>query len=153
TAETIFVVFKVASENARSGIPVRRETDWVDIVEDFHLSNRRGVLQEIAIYCALPDGVQRRQWAPDVFKRMAVVSCDADVLPWGTIGATVTGVFDSYDSAPNIGCRSLSCLIYGGISTLILAMLLTSSILAHYSASYSRQSLPLSARVSLVLSH
>jgi hypothetical protein len=48
----------------------------------------------------------------------------------------------------------MSYLIYGGLSTLIWVLLLTSSILAHYSAAYSRQMPePLSARIALGLSH
>lgn len=46
-----------------------------------------------------------------------------------------------------MGCRSLSYLIYGAVSTLIWMMLLISSILAHYAAlSHSKQEL-LPARV------
>lgn len=53
-----------------------------------------------------------------------------------------------------IGCRSMSYLIYGSLSTLIWIMLLTSSILAHYSAAYShRTSLPVSVSIALMISH
>lgn len=51
-----------------------------------------------------------------------------------------------------IGCRALSYLLFGVISTLIWMMLLMSSILAHYSAGYSHRNL-LSARAALTLSH
>jgi hypothetical protein len=48
----------------------------------------------------------------------------------------------------------MSYLIYGGLSTLIWVLLLTSSILAHYSATYSRRTRePLSARIVMGLSH
>lgn len=48
----------------------------------------------------------------------------------------------------------MSYLIYGSLSTLVWLMLLTSSILAHYSAAYSRRmSKSLSARLALELSH
>lgn len=51
-----------------------------------------------------------------------------------------------------LGCRSLSYLIYGALSIAIWMMLLTSSILAHYSAAYSYRA-SLSARVALAFSH
>jgi hypothetical protein len=50
-----------------------------------------------------------------------------------------------------LGCRSLSYLLYGVTSTVIWMMLLASSILAHYSATYSNPSL--SAHVALASSH
>lgn len=49
-----------------------------------------------------------------------------------------------------MGCRSLSYLIYGAVSTVIWMMLLISSILAHYSKGQSKQSM--FVRVPLALS-
>ncbi|OAX33735.1 hypothetical protein K503DRAFT_851829 [Rhizopogon vinicolor AM-OR11-026] len=132
TANTIFLVFKVASEKAQNRIPVQIGSDWVesDTPKDIHPSNRRGFPQEIIEYCAQPVDVQRSHWAPGVFTKMAVASC----------------------ASLGLGCRSLTYIIYGVVSTVIWMMLLVSSILAHYSAAYSRRvSLP--ARVALALSH
>ncbi|KAG2133705.1 hypothetical protein DEU56DRAFT_913826 [Suillus clintonianus] len=89
-AETIFTVFKVASEKAQNRIPVRFEAEWVecDNIKDIHPSrgNRRGSPQEIAMYCTQP-GAQHSHWAPGVFTRMAVASLTSLALQWGTVGA------------------------------------------------------------------
>jgi len=89
TAETTFLVFKVASEKAQSHIPVHFRSDWVDSddIKEVHARNRRGSPQEIAMYCALPNGMRRSHWAPGVFTRMAVASCASLALQWGTVGA------------------------------------------------------------------
>ncbi|KAG1748358.1 uncharacterized protein EDB91DRAFT_876367 [Suillus paluster] len=152
TAETVFLVFKVASEKAQSRIPVRFEAEWIESnnIKHIHPTNRRGSPQEIAMYCAQPDGARRSHWAPGVFTRMAVASCASLALQWGTVGGAVTVAY--FTPTTRIGCRSLSYLIYGGISTLVLAMLLMSSILAHYSASCSKRA-SLAARVTLASSH
>ncbi|KAG0697153.1 hypothetical protein DFH29DRAFT_984362 [Suillus ampliporus] len=139
TAETMFLVFKVASDKAQNRIPVHFGGEC----------NRRGSPQEIIAYCAPPDGSQHSHWAPGVFTRMCYASCVSLALQWGTAGAaTITAYFTP---TTGIGCRSLSYLIYAGISTLIWIMLLMSSILAHYSAAYSHRA-SLSARVALALS-
>jgi len=90
TAETAFQVFKAASEKAQHRIPVRSENKWIESdIGVIDPSNRRGSLAEISTYCALPDGAQRSHWAPGVFTRMAIASCAALVLQWGTVGAAV----------------------------------------------------------------
>jgi len=152
TANTIFLVFKVASEKAQNRTPVQIGSDWVesDTPKDIHPSNRRGSPQEIIEYCAQPVDVQRSHWAPGVFTRMAVASCASLVLQCGTIGAAFVVAW--FDPTTGLGCQSLTYIIYGVVSTVIWMMLLVSSILAHYSAAYSRRvSLP--ARVALALSH
>ncbi|OAX30601.1 hypothetical protein K503DRAFT_870954 [Rhizopogon vinicolor AM-OR11-026] len=79
---------------------------------------------------------------------MAIASCVSLALQWGTAGAAMIVVY--FTPTTRIGCRSLSYLLYGGISTLIWMMLLTSSILAHYSALHRTS---LSARIALAFSH
>ncbi|KAG1757930.1 hypothetical protein EDB19DRAFT_1901418 [Suillus lakei] len=152
TAENIFLTYKVASEKARNRIPVNVESEWVesDDFNSIHPRNRRGSPQEIAAYCAQPERARRSHWAPGVFTRMALASCASLALQWGTIG----GAFMTKWFTPTIGmgCRSLGYLLYGVVSTLIWMMLLTSSILAHYSAAYSYRA-SLSARVALAISH
>ncbi|KAG0702070.1 hypothetical protein DFH29DRAFT_1069351 [Suillus ampliporus] len=152
TAETVFLVFKGASGKAQSRIPVRSEAEWVesDYIKDIHPSNRRGSPREITAYCVQPDGVRRSHWAPGVFTRMAVASCTSLALQWGTVGAAV--IVPYFTPTTRIGCRSLGYLVYGGISTLILAMLLMSSILAHYSASHFKRT-SLSFRIASTSSH
>ncbi|KAG0697780.1 hypothetical protein DFH29DRAFT_131540 [Suillus ampliporus] len=152
TAETMFLVFKAASENAQSRIPVQFGSEWVesDDMKTIHPNNRCGSPQEITAYCAQTDYARRSHWAPGVFTRMALASCASLALQWGTVGGAF--MVEWFTPTIGIGCRSLSYLLYGVLSTLIWMMLLMSSILAHYSAAYSCRTL-LSARVALAFSH
>jgi hypothetical protein len=93
TAESIFLVFKMASENAKEHLSVRgRDSDWVESVADLdttiHPDDRRGSSEEIASYFAR---AQRSpsHWAPEVIERMAIASCASLALQWGTVGASV----------------------------------------------------------------
>ncbi|KAG1728557.1 hypothetical protein EDB19DRAFT_157705 [Suillus lakei] len=172
TAETIFMVFKVASEKAHSHLPVCG-SDWVkpdniesDTTEDIETiqyldtaqnidatqnidnRNRRGSFQDVAVYCAQPNVAQSSHWAPGVFTRIAIASCVSLALQWGTVGAAF--LVGWFTPTTKIGCRSMGYLLYGVISTLVWMMLLMSSILAHYSTADPRQ---LSARVALAFSH
>ncbi|KAG0696828.1 hypothetical protein DFH29DRAFT_949264, partial [Suillus ampliporus] len=169
TAETMFLVFKVASEKAHSHLPVSFGDEWVesDNIDDIDAKNRRGSPQDTVIYCTQADGAQRSHWAPGVFTRMAIASCAALALQWGTVGAalmvawfTPTTVclffYSCYVELANVkqqmGCRCIGYLLYGVIATLIWMMLLISSILAHYSMIDSHRA-SLSARVALAFSH
>jgi len=154
TADTTLLLFKRATEKAHCGIPVREGVEWVksETRRSIHPMNRLGSPEEIAAYCTLPGGERRSHWAPGVFTRMAVASCAALVLQWGTVGAAVIVAY--FTPTTKIGCRSMSYLIYGAFSTLIWMLLLTSSILAHHSAAYSRRmSSSPSACVALTWSH
>ncbi|OAX40773.1 hypothetical protein K503DRAFT_768254 [Rhizopogon vinicolor AM-OR11-026] len=155
TAETTFLIFKRATEKARCGIPVRFGVEWVEseTSKSIHPMNRQGSPEEIATYCAPPDGEMRSHWAAGVFTRMAIASCAALALQWGTVGAAFMVAW--FTPTTKIGCRAMGYLIYGALSTLIWMMLLTSSILAHYSAAYysPRIVLPVSARTAQVFSH
>ncbi|KAG1757928.1 hypothetical protein EDB19DRAFT_75286 [Suillus lakei] len=149
-AETIFQVFKAASEKAQKCIPVNNDPyRWVSEPGDMaiHPDNRCGTPDQIRAYCAQP--AQPSHWAPGVITRMAVASCASLALQWGTVGGAF--VVEWFTPTTGMGCRSLSYLIYGVVSTLIWMMLLTSSILAHYSIAYDRKSLR--ARVAEAFSH
>ncbi|KAG2123571.1 hypothetical protein DEU56DRAFT_45472 [Suillus clintonianus] len=152
TAETIFQMYKVASEKVQRRIPVNFENEWVesDDFKSIHPRNRRGSPQEITAYCTQPDRARRSHWAPGVFTRMALASCASLVLQWGTVGGAF--IVEWFTPTIGIGCRSLSYLIYGVVSTFIWMMLMTSSILAHYSAAYPYRA-SLSARLALSVSH
>jgi hypothetical protein len=158
TAETICLVFKVASEKAH-GLPSdlgseRAESDTT--TDDY------GAL----MHNPQPGEAQSSHWAPGVFTRMAIASCASLALQWGTVGAALlvswftptTVCFFLYargllaNGRQGIGCRTMGYFLYGVMSTLIWMMLLMSSILAHYSAAYSHRPPP-SARVALALSH
>ncbi|KAG1773272.1 hypothetical protein EV702DRAFT_1244209 [Suillus placidus] len=171
TAETIVMVFKVASEKARSHLPVCG-SDWVesdiniesdttskdietiryiDTTQDIDVRNRHGSPQDVAVYCAQPNGVQISHWAPGVFTRMVIASCASLALQWGTVGAAFLVAWFT-PTTWEMGCRSLGYLLYGVISTLVWMMLLMSSILAH-SAAADPHRVSLSARVALAFSH
>ncbi|KAG2157267.1 hypothetical protein DEU56DRAFT_975432 [Suillus clintonianus] len=143
---------KAASGKAKSRTPVNLGSEWVesDDFKSIHPSNRRGSLQEITAYCAQPDRTWRSHWAPGVFTRMALASCASLALQWGTAGGAF--IVEWFTPTTGMGCRSLSYLIYGAVSTIIWMMLLISSILTHYSAAYSRQA-SLSARIAMAFSH
>lgn len=152
TAETVLLMFEEASEKAQNCIPVSLQSEWVEshTSDTIHPSNRRGSPEEIDMYCAQPYSKHHSHWAPGVFTRMAVASCASLILQWGTVGAAFMMAW--FTPTTRIGCRALSYLLFGVISTLIWMMLLMSSILAHYSAGYSHRNL-LSARAALTLSH
>ncbi|KAG1766415.1 hypothetical protein EDD22DRAFT_355853 [Suillus occidentalis] len=152
TAEDIFLMYKAASEKARSRIPVNAESEWIesDDFKSIHPHNRHGSPQEIAAYCAQPGRARRSHWAPGVFTRMIIASCASLALQWGTVGGAFIVAW--FTPTVGLGCRSLSYLLYGVVSTIIWMMLLISSILAHYSAAYSYRA-SLSERVALACSH
>lgn len=152
TAEDIFLMYKAASEKARSRIPVNAESEWVESedLKSIHPHNRHGSPQEIAAYCAQPNHARRSHWAPGVFTRMIIASCASLALQWGTVGGAF--IVEWFTPTVGLGCRSLSYLLYGVVSTIIWMMLLISSILAHYYAAYSYRA-SLSERVALACSH
>ncbi|KAG2125936.1 hypothetical protein BD769DRAFT_1776269 [Suillus cothurnatus] len=135
TAETICLVFKVASEKAHVSVA---ESDTT--TDDY----------SALMHNPQPGEAQSSHWAPGVFTRMAIASCASLALQWGTVGATL--LVSWFTPTTGIGCRTMDYFLYGVMSTLIWMMLLMSSILAHYSAAYSHRPPP-SARVALALSH
>ncbi|KAG1773688.1 hypothetical protein EV702DRAFT_1009781 [Suillus placidus] len=155
TAETIYLVFKVASEKTHS-LPLYLESAELDTAtqsdttQDIDDQDRHGSLQDAIMYCPQPGEAQSSLWAPGVFTRMAIASCTSLALQWGTVGAAL--LVGWFTPTTGMGCRTMGYLIYGVISTLIWMMLLLSSILAHHSSAYSRRRL-LSARIALALSH
>jgi hypothetical protein len=74
----------------------------------------------------------RSRWGPGVWKRIIIAAGVALMLQWGTAGAAVLIIW--LTPTTGLGCRSLHLLVYAGISTLIWAMLVTSSILTHFLA-------------------
>ncbi|KDR77695.1 hypothetical protein GALMADRAFT_65963, partial [Galerina marginata CBS 339.88] len=64
------------------------------------------------------------------FLRMFIASFLALMLQWGTTGAAIVVVW--FTPTIGLGCRSLSYIIYGGVSTLVWMMLLTSSVITFY---------------------
>lgn len=171
TADTIFMVFKAASEKAHihlpvcgsdwveSGINVKSDTtkdigtiQYIETTQDIDIDDRsrNESLQYVAVYSAQPNGVQSRHWAPGVFTRMVIASCASLALQWGTAGAAF--LVGWFTPTTKIGCRSMGYLLYGVVSTIVWMMLLLSSILAHSSAADPCR-VSLSARVTLASSH
>lgn len=159
TADTIFMVFKAASEKARIHLPVCR-SDWVEssiniesvTTQDNDDGNRHGPLQHVSMYYIQPNMVQSlsSHWAPGVFTRMVTASCASLALQWGTVGAAF--LVGWFTPTTGIGCRTMGYLLYGVISTLVWMMLLLSSILAHSSTADPRR-VSLYARIALGFSH
>ncbi|KAG1751846.1 hypothetical protein EDB19DRAFT_1674025, partial [Suillus lakei] len=81
TAETTYLVLKVASEKAHRHLPVHFGTPTIEI----NVSSPKTAV----MYCAQPGRTQSSHWAPDVFTRMAIASCASLALQWGTVGAAV----------------------------------------------------------------
>ncbi|KAG1763941.1 hypothetical protein EDD22DRAFT_1042698 [Suillus occidentalis] len=150
TAETICLVFKAASENARN-VPFHFGSEHVEF-DTTRDTNDQKSLEGAVMYFAQHSETQSSHWAPGAFTRMAIASCASLGLQWGTVGAAV--IVGWFTPTTGIGCRTMGYLLYGTISTLIWMMLLMSSILAHHSAAYSGQlSRSASARIALALSH
>jgi hypothetical protein len=106
-------------------------------------------------------------WAPGVFERVSIAAVLGIGLQWGTIG-TLFGSFSlnftlstaipgaailiQYETPPvGLGCRSLTFVIYGAISTIVFLSLFLASILSHCARarpkSHSRTILGFSASV------
>jgi hypothetical protein len=104
TAETTFLMFKRATERSRDGIPFAGL--WVDpqIYSPDTDPNRLGSRQETAAYCAPPHDERGNHWAPGVFTRMAVASCAALALQWGTVGAAFIGAYFTPTTVGFLAC-------------------------------------------------
>jgi hypothetical protein len=87
TAETIRLMFKVASENARS-VPFHLGSERVEFYTTRD-TNGHESLEGAAKYFAQPSKTQSSHWAPGVFTRMAIASCASLALQWGTVGAAL----------------------------------------------------------------
>ncbi|EIN03495.1 hypothetical protein PUNSTDRAFT_109378 [Punctularia strigosozonata HHB-11173 SS5] len=76
----------------------------------------------------------RKKWGPAIWKRLGVATLAAVCLQWATTGAAI--IVHYFTPAMGWGCRSLSYLIYGGLSTVVLGLLMLSSLLAHSASPY-----------------
>ncbi|OAX40776.1 hypothetical protein K503DRAFT_841407 [Rhizopogon vinicolor AM-OR11-026] len=132
SAEDVLNGFRMASNNARAHIPVKKDTVWANsdrrnIIEP---CNRLGNPYDVDTYCQLQ--VVRSPWASGMFYRMFKASMLSLALQWATTGAAVLTVW--YTPTVGLGCRSLVYLLYGAMSTIVWMMLVLSSILSHYAA-------------------
>lgn len=140
SAEDVFDAFRMASKNSRIHRPVRMGSIWKnaggrDVIEP---SNRSGTPSEVNAYCRLPRYGIWSPWASGIFLRMFVASLLPIALQWATTGAAVLIVY--FSPTTGLGCRSVGYIVYGALATMVWAMLVTSSIISHYTYSYSGRS-------------
>ncbi|KAJ7459931.1 hypothetical protein FB451DRAFT_1272047 [Mycena latifolia] len=127
--------FRYANENARKRVPVNSDAPWErGDSKKIHPANRRGSAAQVEAYCSASHPVRRSHWGPDVFSRFAIASFAALALQWSTTGASVLIVY--FTPTVGLGCRSVAYLLYGAVATVIWALLVASSILAHYAAAH-----------------
>ncbi|KAG1862598.1 hypothetical protein DFJ58DRAFT_234515 [Suillus subalutaceus] len=145
SAEDVFDAFRMASDNSRMHRPVRVGDLWKNAGgrNTIEPSNRSGNPSEVNAYCRLPRYAaprygRRNPWASGIFFRMFVASLLPIALQWATTGAAVLVVY--FTPAVGLGCRSLGYIIYGALATVVWAMLVASSIISHYTYSYSGRS-------------
>ncbi|KAG2143407.1 uncharacterized protein EDB93DRAFT_586519 [Suillus bovinus] len=145
SAEDVFDAFLMASNNCRMHRPVRIGDIWKNAGgrNTIEPSNRSGNPSEVNAYCRLPRYAAPRwgiwsPWASGIFFRMFVASLLPLALQWATTGAAVLVVY--FTPTNGLGCRSLGYIIYGALATIVWAMLVASSIISHYTHSYSGRS-------------
>ncbi|KAJ7661235.1 hypothetical protein B0H17DRAFT_1094317 [Mycena rosella] len=136
--ETVYYAFREASERADSHQTVSGGA-WIkgDRNDKICAENRRGSLTQVAAYVkptfrpAMDHDKPRSRWGPGVVSRFLLATILAFCLTWGSIGAAILVAF--FTPTKGIACRSGSYLLYGIMSTIVWMLLVTSSVLAHYS--------------------
>ncbi|KAJ7856726.1 hypothetical protein B0H14DRAFT_3085312 [Mycena olivaceomarginata] len=100
-----------------------------------HRLNRSGSQAQVTAYVRTePPEIyprHRSRWGSGVVSRFLLAALVALCLTWGTTGAAILVAF--FTPTKGLACRSGSYLIYGINSTLVWIMMVTSSVLAHYS--------------------
>ncbi|KAJ7916191.1 hypothetical protein B0H13DRAFT_1998538 [Mycena leptocephala] len=134
--ENVYYAFREASERCDSHQPVNSGS-WEkgDRNTRVHHLNRRGSLAQVTAYVKTQTQTiypkPRSRWGPGVVSRFLLAAFLALSLTWGTTGAAILVAF--FTPTKGLACRSGSYLIYGVNSTLVWILLVTSSVLAHYS--------------------
>ncbi|KAF7368914.1 hypothetical protein MVEN_00217500 [Mycena venus] len=134
--EHVYYAFREASERSDNHQPVSGE-GWEtgDKNTRVHHLNRRGSQAQVTAYVNLKPAEifpkHRSRWGSGIVPRFLLAASVALCLTWGTTGAAILVAF--FTPTKGIACRSGSYLIYGIISTLVWIILVTSSVLAHYS--------------------
>ncbi|KAL0572972.1 hypothetical protein V5O48_008986 [Marasmius crinis-equi] len=140
--QTVAGCFAQATRRAKNCLPVNSEVEWVPGGWNVKVrpENRSGTSFQIEAYCFPTPDVQAPQperLGSSVWSRMFVASLAALFLQWSTAGAAFWTVYVT--PTKGLGCRSVSYLIYAVTSTVVMFMLVSSSILAHYAMMYSSQ--------------
>ena len=135
--EQVADAFQGATEHAESKEPADPDREW-KFVKDaadtrmVHAENRKGSKSDVINYCKPSEAIQSSSiWGQGVFKRIAVASFMGLLLQWCTAGAAVIIVI--FTPTTGLGCRSGSYILYGLGSTAVWFMMVSSSILGHYS--------------------
>ncbi|KAJ7458902.1 hypothetical protein FB451DRAFT_1341767 [Mycena latifolia] len=120
SVQRIYVAFSAASVRAAHGVPVASDSPWdtsgADAVAP---SNRRGSAEEL-LGGDPPHDISGLRW------RSLYASCMALCLTWGTIGSAI--LLDWATPTVGLSCRSGGYLIYALNSTIVWAVLLSSSL-------------------------
>ncbi|KAJ7242964.1 hypothetical protein C8J57DRAFT_1366610 [Mycena rebaudengoi] len=137
--EDVYDAFREAADRAYNHQPVDQDTKWEKGEKNIKVQpeNRRGSLAQVSAHVK-PElkslefyAPHRSRWGHSVISRFLVASFFALCLTWGTTGAGIVVAF--FTPTKGLACRSGSYLLYGVMSTLVWLLLVTSSILAHYS--------------------
>ncbi|KAK7052429.1 hypothetical protein R3P38DRAFT_3306158 [Favolaschia claudopus] len=144
--EHVYYAFREASEKSNRHQPVSgRNWERGDKNTRVHHLNRRGTSTQITAYVKdEPAKIYpklRSRWGSGVFSRFLVAALMALGLTWGTTGAAIIVAFlrrrevrhCTFCALNWTGMSFGSYLIYGINSTLVWIMMVTSSVLAHYS--------------------
>ncbi|KAJ7318168.1 hypothetical protein DFH08DRAFT_401709 [Mycena albidolilacea] len=135
--ENVYYAFREASERSNSYQPVDSAKGWEkgDRNMRVHYLNRSGSQAQVTAYVRTePPEIyprHRSRWGSGVVSRFLLAALVALCLTWGTTGAAILVAF--FTPTKGLACRSGSYLIYGINSTLVWIMMVTSSVLAHYS--------------------
>ncbi|TFK32299.1 hypothetical protein BDQ12DRAFT_707705 [Crucibulum laeve] len=138
--EDVSDAFRAASYRCHSHESVTAGTKWEDSGDVPHRNNRMGTIPDVEVYCQPPPVVirpLRSRWGPGVVSRMLMASALALLLQWGTTGAAVVVVW--FTPTKGLGCRSAAYVAFGVLSTVVWLMLVTSSVLTHYSTMQPRE--------------
>ncbi|KAE9382848.1 hypothetical protein BT96DRAFT_1027489 [Gymnopus androsaceus JB14] len=149
--DDIAIYFHEATRRSRLFRPVASGTVWVpeDRYSSVRDENRIGKSLEVVDYCTPLFPTPRSRWGSEVWGRMIISSILALMLQWGTAGAAIFVVWET--PTRGLGCRSLCYLIYAFISTVVWALLLLSSILAHYSTFATTSRTRLAGKFSIII--
>ena len=132
--EEVVAAFRNAAHQARARNRVNGLDKWIEGADtlQIHPDNRRGDVEQVIQYCTPSGPEERSHFGPDIWSRVFLASFFALLLQWGTAGAVIIIVF--YTPTVRLGCRSGAYLVYASVSTLTWVLLVTSSILTHFSA-------------------
>ncbi|KAG2148058.1 hypothetical protein DEU56DRAFT_783933 [Suillus clintonianus] len=131
TAHMMFLEFEAASEEEAQNSTL---VSFPIPIQQSESSESSETLYPPTSFGEIPRDAHCSRWAPYVVLRMVAASCASLALQWGTAGAAFLTAW--FTPTTRMGCRSMSYLIYAGLSTLVWMMLLASSVLAHYSVPF-----------------